>query len=143
MALKDRTDTLIKQFAQSILQNVVNNQGFSIENKINDINKSLHDECREELVFTEKDIAASDTTANKVIIGVSNVNAPRTISISPAEEFDGNAIIVKDETGLADMNPITVVSLQSKLIDGAADAQISTAYGVLRLYYTGTAWFSW
>ncbi len=78
------------------------------------------------------------------IIGVTNTGAARTITLPPASEFgDGFILIVKDESGGAGTNNITIDADGSETIDGATTKVINTNYGAVRLYCTGTAWFTW
>lgn len=54
----------------------------------------------------------------------------------------GRQIIIKDETGTANVNNITVNG-NGNNIEGSATATISTSYGQLRLYYSGIQWLRW
>jgi len=51
-------------------------------------------------------------------------------------------IIVKDESGGAASNSITIDTEASELIDGAASVAISSDYGVVRLYSDGANFFT-
>jgi hypothetical protein len=46
----------------------------------------------------------------------------------------GRMILIKDMTGGAALNPITVIAFQGQKIDGAASAVLNVNFGVLRLY---------
>lgn len=87
--------------------------------------------------------AASVSSANEVIIGVTDTSSVRTVTIQTADIRDGKLFIIKDESGLAGTKNITVASQGSETFDGAATLTISTNYGVQRLYSDGTNLFSW
>jgi hypothetical protein len=74
-------------------------------------------------------------------IAVTSTAAPRTITL-PTDWSAGKILIIKDESGGAGTNTITV-SGNGKLIDGSATRAINTNYGVLRLISSGAAWFTW
>ena len=91
----------------------------------------------------KRQAAAADANAtNTVIVGVTDTSAPRTITLLTADLLAGRVIIVKDESGAAGTNNITIATEGAELIDGAATATISTNYGVVRLYSDGTNWFT-
>ena len=79
--------------------------------------------------------------AGSTIIGVTDTAAARTITLSSFDNKEGNVIIVKDESGGAATNNITVDTEGAETIDGAASQVINANYGVLRLYSNGTNWF--
>jgi len=74
-------------------------------------------------------------------IAVTSTAAPRTI-VLPASWSAGKILIIKDESGGAGTNNITIDG-NGKLIDGSAARTINTNYGALRLISAGTAWFTW
>ncbi len=72
------------------------------------------------------------------IIGVTDTSAPRTIRL-PATSSDGHTFIIKDQSGNASVNAITVEVFGGvKTIDGATSVQITQDYGVVRVYYSIT-----
>lgn len=76
-------------------------------------------------------------------VGVTSTAAARTITLPKAADAgEGKVLIVKDESGAANTNNITVDGDGSETIDGATTKVINTAYGVVRLICTGTAWFT-
>lgn len=83
------------------------------------------------------------TTISEVIIGVTNTDAARTINLASAATEDGKIIIIKDESGAAGTNNITIATEGAETIDGAATKTINSNYGVLRVYSDGTNWFTW
>lgn len=94
------------------------------------------------LVVARTPTAASVGSSAESIIGVTDTGAPRTVTLASAETDSGKIIIVKDESGGAGTNNITVATEGAETIDGAATAVISTNFGVLRIYSDGTDWFT-
>ena len=80
-------------------------------------------------------------TSPQAIIGVTDTSVARTVTLQTATLTAGRVVIVKDESGLAGTNNITVATQGAETIDGAATVVISTNYGVVRLYSNGTNWF--
>lgn len=72
-------------------------------------------------------------------VGVTSTAAPRTITLPAAR--DGRVIIVKDQSGAAGTNNITVVPA-SGTIDGAANYVINSNYGLKGFISDGTNWFT-
>jgi len=87
--------------------------------------------------------AGSISTTGEVIIGVTDTSSARTIDLSTASTDSGRIFIIKDESGAANVNNITVTTEGAETIDGAASKVINTAYGVLRVYSDGTNFFTW
>ncbi len=80
------------------------------------------------------------TTANHVILV--DTTAARTITL-PASPVDGQVFHIKDKSGSALTNNITIAG-NGNNIDGAGTASINTDYGSLYIVYSSTedAWFS-
>lgn len=80
------------------------------------------------------------------LIAVTSTAAARIVTLpSAATSGAGKQFVVKDESGAAGTNNITVKSASGTL-DGVAAATgvaIATNYGVSRWYSDGTNWFSW
>lgn len=87
-------------------------------------------------------VAVSSTTGSEVIIGVTSTAAARTITLASNTTDNGRIVIVKDESGLAGTNNITIATEGAELIDGAATLVISTNYGAARLYNNGNDWYT-
>lgn len=70
--------------------------------------------------------------------GVTTTPAPQTITIAETVVRPGNTWIIKDESGGANANNITIVCGGGVTIDGAPNAVINTNYGFKRLYAIST-----
>ncbi len=88
-------------------------------------------------------VAADYTTVDEVFIGVTDTSAARTITLASADAVADRVIVVKDESGGAGANNITIATEGTETIDGAASVSITTNYGYVRLYCDGTNWFTW
>jgi hypothetical protein len=83
---------------------------------------------------------ANATTGDR-LIGIANTAAPLTLNLLPIAELPaGDTITIKDETGGAAANNITVTP-SSELIDGSGTYVINTNYGYVTLYSDGTNYF--
>lgn len=88
--------------------------------------------------------AVSVSTVDEVIIGITDTSAARTVTIQTADITAGTRLfIIKDESGAAGTNNITIATQGSETIDGASTITISANYGVARLYSNGSNLFSW
>jgi hypothetical protein len=91
-----------------------------------------------------------DTPADYTVIAgtdhfvtVSNTDSARTVYLPTAASVGtGGIIVVKDKSGAANSNNITVEGAGDETIDGAANNAIATAYGSLRLITDGSNWFT-
>ena len=83
----------------------------------------------------------SDTTNTLNVIttyaGVS-VGAPTTVTLMTGT--DGKTVVVKDESGTAASNTITVVGQEGDLIDGQASWNIDVDHGAMTLVYNNAGW---
>lgn len=67
--------------------------------------------------------------------------AARTVNLPTAEMAMGRTILVKDTTGTAGANNITIQTDGAETIDGAATCVIATNYGYAILLSDGTNWY--
>ncbi|MEK6849645.1 MAG: hypothetical protein AABY01_03690, partial [Nanoarchaeota archaeon] len=87
------------------------------------------------------------TTINDHIVAVTSTTVPRTVTLSTVSLAEGSAtagfiLTIKDESGGAAANNVTIATEGAELIDGAATAVINTNYGVVRVYSNGSNWFT-
>ena len=76
-------------------------------------------------------------------IGVTSTAAPRTITLPALNSMeDGACMTIKDQSGGAGTNSITIEGYLSETIDGAANKVINTNYGSETLIKMSTGWFS-
>lgn len=86
--------------------------------------------------------AASETeTTARTIVGVTSTAAARTITLPATPPDSGWIIVVKDESGGAATNNITVAG-NGNNIDGAANYTINTNYGSVMIYSSGSKYFT-
>jgi hypothetical protein len=82
-------------------------------------------------------------TMQDEIVGVTDTSSARTITLPSAATVRSGALYtIKDESGAAVTNNITIARAGSDTIDGATSKVINTNYGVVTLYSDGTSkWF--
>ena len=77
------------------------------------------------------------------IVAVTSTAAARTITLPAASANNtGQVYYVKDESGAAATNNISVVVSGGGTIDGASSITIDANYGLLMFYSSGSAWFA-
>jgi hypothetical protein len=77
------------------------------------------------------------------IIAVTSTAVPMTVFLPTASFMnEGSVIIIKDESGLASVNNITIQRSSTDTIEGVTSKVINTNYGMLKLYKGSTGqWF--
>lgn len=76
-------------------------------------------------------------------IAFTSLTAPHQVTLPDATQLAGVFIVVKDESGLAGTDNITVKSANiAQTIDGVTNSVINTNYGSKRYYSNGTEWFT-
>lgn len=85
--------------------------------------------------------ATDRTTAGELIVAVTDTSAPRAITLSNTDKVAGRLITIKDESGGAQTNAITITP-QAGTIDGQASFTINQNYGSVDVYSDGTNWFT-
>lgn len=74
-------------------------------------------------------------------IGITSTAAARTVTLpTVAASFEGKVFVIKDESGGAGTNNITIEGDGAETIDGAANKVINTNYGAVSVICTGSAW---
>ena len=86
---------------------------------------------------------ASDLTVkNRVTyVGVTDTTAPRQITLRTSAIKDGKIYKIKDESGGAGTNNITIVGQGGETIDGAANYVMTNNYECIEVISDGTNWF--
>lgn len=107
-----------------------------VTNGLNNIDALAYDMQSITKTATNYTVLLTDFT-----IGVTSTAAARTITLpSAAIAGVGHRYIIKDESGGALINNITVASTSGN-IDGSATFVINTNYGSITVYSDGTNWF--
>jgi len=75
------------------------------------------------------------------LVAVTDTTAPRYIRLPPANGTPaGTMFVVKDESGGAGSNAITISASEHDTIEGASVLIMDRNYAVVRLYCTGNGW---
>lgn len=75
------------------------------------------------------------------VIGVTNTSVPRTVTLPPIANVQvGRKFEIKDISGAAGTNNITVDANGSETIDGSLTSVINNNYGSLVIMNNGTSW---
>lgn len=81
------------------------------------------------------------TVSDRIVACTGTGTVAQTITLpGSATAFAGFLLIIKDEAGGAGTHNITINRSGSDTIDGATSVAISTNYGAVRLYCTGSGW---
>lgn len=94
--------------------------------------------------FGRTTVASTDYTAttNDRFIAYTSLTNAHTVFLPDATTLVDTFVVVKDESGQAALNPITVKSANNaQTIDGNGTETINTNYGSKRFYSNGTNWF--
>lgn len=96
-------------------------------------------------VFIPKqlDVSANTSTDGSFFINVDTSSSAITITIRSLEIAQATAFVIKDVSGNAGTNNITINTEGSETIDGSASKTISTNYGTLRLYGNNNNLYEW
>ncbi len=77
--------------------------------------------------------------ANHYLVAWTSLSAARTYTLGNAADYAGRHFILKDESGAAGANNISIVGT----INGTSNpTSINSNYGTYKFYSNGTAWFS-
>jgi hypothetical protein len=85
--------------------------------------------------------ADAEVSGADFYVGVTDTTSARTITLQPPRTQTREHII-KDESGGAGTNAITVATSGAGTIDGATSVQVATNYGSVHLISDGTNWFT-
>ncbi|RLC33998.1 hypothetical protein DRH14_03920, partial [Candidatus Shapirobacteria bacterium] len=83
-----------------------------------------------------------NVTNTDYYVGVTDTSVVRTITLLSAARSNGKIIYIKDESGGAATNNITIVTEGAETIDGANNYIINVNYGAVQLICDGTNWFA-
>lgn len=86
--------------------------------------------------------AAYSILTTDFLVAYTTLTAARAVTLPTAIGVTGQEYIIKDETGNASTDNITIGTTSSQLIDGSSTKVINTAYGVIRVYSNGANWFT-
>lgn len=93
------------------------------------------------LVRTATAISYSVLTTDQ-LVAVTDTSAARTITLPTAVGVTGKMYMIKDESGAAATNNITIATTSSQKIDGASTRVINTNYGFMSVYSDGANWLT-
>ncbi len=92
------------------------------------------------MAYTPVNTTPYVVNAGDYVLGVDTSGAPITVQL-PNAPTSGTMYIIKDATGTADTNAITVTTVGGAvLIDGVASYTISIEYGSISLMFNGTSY---
>lgn len=81
------------------------------------------------------------TTSGESVVLADTSGAALTVTLSSADAYEGNEVVVKDAGGNAGTNAITIDTEGSETIDGGTSTSVGTNYGSARLVSDGSNWF--
>lgn len=97
---------------------------------------------RRGLFWNRLSIADSATVKKAYrVVGVTSTSSARTVTVGTNLVKNGRVITIKDESGGAGTNNITVATEGSENIDGASTYVMSADYESVTIYSDGTNWF--
>ncbi len=107
---------------------------------------AIVDALRRDITFAKllpQTISATPSAVDKKvnIVLVISASLAITITLPPAIDMINRLLYVKDISGNAAANNITVDADGAETIDGAATSVISSNYGIIMLYCNGENWY--
>ena len=97
------------------------------------------------LILSRAETATSDNTASMGsvhVYAITDTSAPRTLTISSADMTEDRHFIIKDQSGGAGSNNITIDTEGAAKIDNADSITISVNFGSAAVYVAGSNLFS-
>lgn len=94
--------------------------------------------------FKRRTVTTDTKTDKDNILEIADTSEPRTITLATRDLNEPNFLIIKDTSGTAAINNITIETEGSETIDGVDSLPnvIDTNYGSIILYPDGENWFS-
>jgi hypothetical protein len=87
--------------------------------------------------YTQSNISLTLSSNPHQYFGIS-YSGPSYISL-PNSLYDGKIVVVKDESGLANLNPITITAQK---IDSATQSILQISHGSLTFIWRGSSWWT-
>lgn len=138
---QDRT-TYANQQTKSLLYGTFNATETSQRLRINAQTQLAYGEKHASLHGQTGTLDVITALTSNYYIGVDCSLAAKTVNLpAAATAGQGFVLVIKDESGSAATNNITIDASGAELIDGAATQLINANYGSLSLICSGTAWF--
>lgn len=119
--------------------NNTNGDGIQMGTGANNISTGNVEGCTQVATRT---VATSVSTNSADMVILVNTAAARTITLATSDVAEGRTITIKDSTGGALANNITIDTEGAQLIDGAASIAIALNYGSATVVSDGTNWFT-
>lgn len=85
--------------------------------------------------------AVNVNSGREVIIGITDTSVARTVTLRTADTVKDRIYIIKDQSGGAGTNNITIATEGSQNIDGDSTLIIGADFGGVTLYCNGSNWF--
>jgi hypothetical protein len=79
--------------------------------------------------------------ASDYLIAYTSLSTGRTVTLPAASTMTNKSIVIKDESGNAGANNITIDGNGSETIDGSATKAINANFGSITIYSNGSNWF--
>jgi hypothetical protein len=86
-------------------------------------------------------ISSNTTTSGQQRLLVDTSSNPITVTLSSANTQSGNTITIKDKSGNASTNNITIDTEGSETIDGASSLTLSSDFGSVTVFSDNSNWF--
>jgi DUF4097 and DUF4098 domain-containing protein YvlB len=91
--------------------------------------------------FTRQVISTTGTTVLNSVTTYAGVNVGNTATVQLMTGTSGKTVTIKDESGSASSNVITVIAQSGYTIDGQTSWNIDVNYGTLTLVFGSTEWY--
>lgn len=89
------------------------------------------------------EISRNLNQVNNVFLVVDTTAGPETVALMTTLLKSFNTVTVKDISGTAGANNITIIGQNGETIDGSPSVTISSNYGFYNFFSNGMDWFTW